>query len=194
MAVEEHAAGGDTGDGAPCGGASTGPDTTGEATLETVSEHPSATPGATSGGSGFDERLSVPWWWYLPAVGVAVLLGAEVHMGYPGVRSWVGYAVTVPLVVAALVWLGRTRVLVSGGELRVGVAALPLHAVGRVEIVPKADKQVALGPELDPAAFLLHRGWVGPVVRVEVTDPVDPTPYWIFSVRDPQRLVAALYG
>jgi hypothetical protein len=134
----------------------------------------------------------VPVWWYLPVIGVAVLLGAEVHMGYPGLRSWIGYAITVPVFVAALFWLGRSRVRIAGGELQVGAARLPLRYVGRVEIVQKADKQVALGPELDPTAYLVHRAWVGPVVRVEVTDPDDRTPYWIFSVRDAEGLVVAL--
>jgi hypothetical protein len=157
-----------------------------------VTEHPSPTPPATSGSSGFDERLSVPWWWYLLAIGVGVLLGAEIHMGYPGVRSWIGDATLIPLFVLALVWLGRTRVQVAGGELQVGQARVPLRHVGRVEVVEKADKQLALGPELDPTAYLMHRGWVGPLVRVEITDPDDPTPYWIFSVRDPARIVAAL--
>ena len=146
-----------------------------------------------SGTTRFDERLSVPLWWYLPAVGVAVLLGAEVHMGYPGVRSWIGYAVLVPLAVLVLIGLGRTRVRVVGeraaGRLGAGSA---LRHVGRVDVVAKADKQVALGPQLDPAAFLMHRGWVGPVVRIEVTDPADRTPYWVFSVRDPDGLVRAL--
>jgi hypothetical protein len=117
-----------------------------------------------------------------------------VHMGYPGVRSWIGYAIVVPLLVGATAWLGRTRVQVDGGELRVGEAALPLRFVGRVEIVDRRDKQAALGPELDPAAFVLHRGWIGPLVRVEVTDPDDLTPYWVFSVREPDRLLAALPG
>jgi len=27
---------------------------------------------------------------------------------------------------------------------------------------------------------------------VEVTDPDDPTPYWLLATRDPQRLAAAL--
>lgn len=157
-----------------------------------MSEHPSASPAATSGTPLFDERLSVPLWWYLPAIGVAVLLGAEVHMGYPGMRSWIGYAVTVPLMLLLLVRLGRTRVRVEQGELRVGAASLPLRHIGRTEIVRPADKQVALGPELDPTAFLLHRAWIGPVVRVEVTDPADPTPYWIFSVRRPEALLAAM--
>jgi hypothetical protein len=113
-------------------------------------------------------------------------------MGYPGVRSWIGYVITVPVFVVALFWLGRSRVRVDGGELQVGAARLPLRYVGRVEVVPKDGRQVALGPELDPAAYLLHRAWVGSVVRIEVTDPEDPTPYWIFSVRDAEGLLTAL--
>jgi hypothetical protein len=157
-----------------------------------VSEHPSATPPATSGTPRFDERLSVPLWWYLPAVGVAVLLGAEVHMGYPGVRSWIGYAITIPLFLGAMVWLGHVRVRVVDGELRAGEARLPLRFVGHVDVVPREHKQAALGPDLDPTAFLLHRAWIGPVVRIEVTDPDSDTPYWVVSSRDPDALVAAL--
>ena len=158
-----------------------------------MNEHAPATEPATSGTSGFDERLSVPWWWYLPSTGVAVLLGAEIHMGYPGLRSWLGYAVLVPLAALVLVWLGRVRVQVRDGELRAGPATLPLRHVGRVDVIRGRDaKQVALGPDLDPAAYMLHRAWVKPVVRLEVTDPQDPTPYWVVSVRDPDALVRAL--
>ncbi len=139
-----------------------------------MDEQPTAPSPATSGTTRFDERLSVPLWWYLPAIGVAVLLGAEVHMGYPGIRSWIGYAVLVPLAVLMLIGLGRARVQVVDDELRVGSARLALRHVGRVDVVAKADKQVALGPQLDPAALLIHRGWVGPVVRIEVTDPDEP--------------------
>jgi hypothetical protein len=147
-----------------------------------------------SGAPAFDERLSVPLWWYLPTVALGVLLGAEVHMGYPGPRSWLGYAVFVPLLVVTLVALGRTRVRVVDGELRVGQAMLPLRHIGRVEVVDRRDKQAVLGPELDPSAFMLHRAWVGPLVRLENTDPDDPTPYWVFSVREPDRLLSALPG
>ena len=115
-------------------------------------------------------------------------------MGYPGARSWLGYAVCIPLLVAALWSLSRSRVRVQGGELQVGAAVLPLRSVGRVEVVDRRDKQAALGPELDPSAYVLHRGWVGPLVRLEVTDPDDPTPYWVFSVRQPDRLLTALRG
>jgi hypothetical protein len=165
-----------------------------------VGQHPSSRAAATSGGAAFDERLSVPLWWYLPAVGIGALIGAEIHMGYPGVRSWIGYAVLIPLAVGVLFWLSRTRVQVGDGELRVGDQALPLDRVGHVDVVAKKDKQVALGPELDPTAFLMHRPWIGPVVRVEVrpdpgadaSTPAERTPYWIFSVRGTAALVSAL--
>jgi len=159
-----------------------------------VQDHPTPATSATSGGPAFDERLSVPWWWYVPTVGLGVLLGAEIHMGYPGVRSWIGYVVFVPLLVGVVLALGRARVRVDGGILQVGPATIPLTSVGRIEVVDRRDKQAALGSELDPAAYVLHRGWVGPLVRLEVTDPDDPTPYWVFSVREPDRLLTALAG
>jgi hypothetical protein len=140
----------------------------------------------------FDERLSVPWWWWPPALGVAGLLAAEVHMGYPGVRAWLPYLLLAPLVVAALLGLGRARVRVAGGELWVGHAHVPLRFVGDVEMVDPKNKRRALGPELDPAAYLLHRAWVGPMLRVRLTDPDDPTPYWIFSTRQPEQLAELL--
>ena len=140
----------------------------------------------------YDERLSVPWWWWPPALGVAVLLAAEIHMGYPGVRAWAPYLLLAPLFAAALVGLGRTRVRVADGELHVGQAHVPLRFLGEVEVVSGEAKREALGPELDPAAYLVHRPWIGPVVRVRLTDPEDPTPYWVFSTRRPAALARAL--
>jgi hypothetical protein len=157
-----------------------------------VNEQQRASEPATSGGYEFDERLSVPLWWYLFAVGLGVLLGAEIHMGYPGVRSWIGYATLIPLFALALFWLGRTRVRVGGGQLSVGDRSVALRHVGRADVVRKADKQIALGPELDPQAYLMHRTWVPSVVRVEVLDPDDPAPYWVFSTREPEKLLEVL--
>ena len=55
----------------------------------------------------------MPWWgWPLP-LAAAALLAAEVHMGFPGVRSWLPYLVTIPVVVLLLLRMGSLRVEVS---------------------------------------------------------------------------------
>ncbi|OLL77520.1 MULTISPECIES: DUF3093 domain-containing protein [unclassified Pseudonocardia] len=147
---------------------------------------------ATSGPTAFDERLSVPVWWYLLAVGLGVLLGAQIHMGYPGLRSWIGYAVMIPLCVGTLWWMGRSRTTVRPGVLVSNGRELPLAVAGVTDTVARRDKQQAMGPDLDPRAYVLHHAWVGPLVRVEVTDPSSDEPYWVLSTRRPDALRAAI--
>ena len=142
----------------------------------------------------FNERLTVPLWWWPLGFGVATLLAAEVHMGYPGVRAWLPYLLTVPLTSMVLMRMGRHRVTLRSGELRVGPAHIPVRYLGQIHVIYPNAKRRALGPDLDPAAFILHTGWVGPVLRIIVTDPADPTPYWIFSVRHAEKLAALLRG
>ena len=144
--------------------------------------------------TGYSEQLYVTWYlWLLPLLG-AGLLAAEVHLGYPGVRAWLPYVVLIPLT-ALLIWrAGSARVRVEGGELHVGNAHLPLEHVGTVEVFGPKDKRAVLGRGLDPTAFVLHRGWVRPLVRVEVTDPEDPTPYWVFSTRHPEKVASLLHA
>lgn len=141
------------------------------------------------------ERLYVPWWgWLLPMLG-AVLLGVEIHLGYPAVPVWIPLPVAVLVMAALLLSLGRSRVRVTGGaepELWVGEAHLPLRFAGEAEVLTGDAKRHALGRDGDPSAFVLHRGWVGPAVRIRLTDPADPTPYWLFSTRHPQRVADLL--
>lgn len=140
----------------------------------------------------YRERLYVTWWiWPLPLL-AAGLLAAEVHMGFPGVRSWLPYVILLPLTIVLIVRMGSTKVEVADGELRAGEAHIPLALLGDVEIIAPQDRRKAMGPHLDPAAFVVHRGWVKPLVRVRVNDPEDPTPYWVISTRHPEELVAAI--
>ena len=157
---------------------------------------------ALSGTQRFDERLSVPWWWWPVALAVVCLVTFEVRLGHPGVPTWLPVAVLAPSAAWGLFRLGATRVTLlddrtddgEAGErtLRVGPARLPVRLVGSVERVGVKEKQDALGPGLDPAAFLVHRPWIGPMIRATVTDAADPTPYWLFSVRRPESLIARL--
>ena len=46
--------------------------------------------------------------------------------------------------------------------------------------------------DADARAYLLLRPYLKRGVRVDITDPADPAPYWLVSSRRPDALVSAL--
>ncbi len=138
------------------------------------------------------ERLRVPLWWWPACLGLGAVLAAEVHLGHRGLRSWLPYALVLPAVAALLWWLGRIRIRVADGEVLVDDARLPLRYIAGAVPVVEAAKRAALGPQLSPLAFVIHRPWLSGVVKVTLADPADPTPYWIVSSRRPAELAAAI--
>lgn len=146
----------------------------------------------------YRERLHVPLWWWLPGLGVAALIALEVNQGIAALPGWLPYAVLLPVAAVVLVGLGRTELRVVGtgsdSELWVGNAHLPMSVVSRTAEVPRSAKSAALGRQLDPAAYVVHRGWIGPMVLLVLEDPDDPTPYWLVSAKHPDKVLAALRG
>lgn len=138
----------------------------------------------------------MPLWWWLPGLGLGALIALEVDQGVSGVPDWLPYAVLLPVAAVALLGLGRTEVRVvddnGNTELWVGNAHLPASVVTRSAVVPRSAKSAALGRQLDPAAYVVHKTWVGPLVLLVLDDPDDPTPYWLISARHPDKVLAAL--
>ena len=140
----------------------------------------------------FQERLTAPWWMWLAGLAGTALLAAELHLGAPGLRAWLPYAVLLPAAAAGLWWLGRIRVAVTPGELQVDDARLPVSVVADAIPLDATGRRELLGPLADPLAFVVQRPWVPGAVQVMLDDPDDPTPYWVVSTRQPARLAAAL--
>lgn len=143
------------------------------------------------------ERLTVPvWWWVLLAALTAAVVASGVMIG----TAWWVVAVVVAVAVLLAWWfvnLGRERVEVladgqGGGTLVAGGARLPFDVISRCAVVPASAKMAAMGRQLDPEAFVVHRNYVPTMAIVVLDDPLDPTPYWLVSTRDPERLLEAL--
>ena len=140
----------------------------------------------------------MPWWWWPLGFGLAALIALEVNQGVGALPVWLPYALLLPVAAAVLLWFGRVDVRVVGPteeretELWVGGAHLPVSVIARSAEVPRTAKSAALGRQLDPAAYVVHRAWVGPMILVVLDDPDDPTPYWLVSCRRPDRVRAAL--
>jgi hypothetical protein len=123
---------------------------------------------------------------------MAGLLAAEVFLGRHTALVWVPYAILLPGTAAGLVALGRIRVRVDDGELRVDDAHLPVSLVTEVNVLDATAIRALLGPLAEPNAFVVQRPWITTGVRVVLDDPEDPTPYWLVGSRHPGELAAAI--
>ena len=141
----------------------------------------------------YSERLTLgPLGWVLLIV-FATMLGI----------AFVPVDVRLALLLGAVVLVGGAvppRVHRAGGAGRRDDAAgrsarrSRSSLVGGVSALDAAGARAELGPRLDARAYLCLRGWIHTAVRVELVDPLDPTPYWIVSTRHPDALAAALTG
>ncbi|MCL9665452.1 DUF3093 domain-containing protein [Curtobacterium albidum] len=138
----------------------------------------------------YRERLWAPPALYLAT---ALVIPASLLVFLPiSVLAGVLVAIGMYLGVVVLLWALAPTIEVTDTEFRAGRAHLPRTLVGEVTAHTGAAATTQRGPALDARAWTLFRGYVRGVVRVEVTDPADPTPYWLVSARNPQAVVDAL--
>ncbi|WP_436739329.1 DUF3093 domain-containing protein [Streptomyces sp. BBFR102] len=139
----------------------------------------------------YAERLTAPrtWWALAATVGItsALLvlpLGVLAMLGGLVVGSAIG--------AAGLSAYGSAQIRVVGDALVAGDARIPLSALGAAQPLDAEETVAWRSHKADPRAFMLLRSYIPTALRVEVTDPADPTPYLYLSTRDPEGLAAAL--
>jgi hypothetical protein len=138
----------------------------------------------------YRERLGPSAWVFLAT---ALVIPASLLVFLP-ISPIAGVVSAIVMYGAIVVGLIATSpvIEVTDGMLRVGRARIERSYVGAVTAHRGADATAERGVRLDARAYLLLRGWVNPVVRIEITDDADPTPYWLVSTNHPDELAAAL--
>lgn len=139
----------------------------------------------------YRERVSPSVWVYIagamiiPAVFVVFMPINMLVGGILGVALYAGYVIAL--------YTGSPIVEVSRTTLRVGSAEVPVQYLGAAHAhATQAEARAQAGPKLDARAWTCLRGWVATSARVEIVDEHDPIPYWLFSTRNPEKVVAAI--
>ena len=138
----------------------------------------------------YRERLwPAPWVF----VATALVIPASLLVFLP-ISTTAGIVCAVVLYGAIVVTLLATTpsVDVDDALFSAGRARLPRTAIASVTSFTGQEATAQRGTQLDARAWLLLRGWIPGLVKVQLDDPSDPTPYWLVSTRHPAELAAAL--
>ena len=74
----------------------------------------------------------------------------------------------------------------SSKTLSIGNVKIPTQYVKAVTVVEASAQQSEKGPKLNPSAYVRFQVGVKGLIKVELNDPNDPTPYWLISSRNPE--------
>ena len=140
----------------------------------------------------FAERLSVPLRWWVQGTMLVASLWLALVVAVPLIVAWVVTGLAMAVQVALFVSYGAARVSVADGVLHAGRARINTDHLGAVTALDPEGMRLQAGRDADARAFLLLRPYLKRGVRVDLTDPTDPAPYWLISSRSPDRLAAAL--
>jgi hypothetical protein len=140
----------------------------------------------------YDERLRVPLRWWVQTTMFLASLWLAFVVALPPSVAFAATAALGLLAGALLVGYGNARLIVGSGTFTAGKASIPLSLLAEpVALGPEAAHRLA-GRDANTRAYHLLRPYVKTAVRVTVTDPADPVPYWLVSSRHPEALASAL--
>lgn len=140
----------------------------------------------------YDERLSVPLRWWVQGVMLVASLWLALIVAVPETLAWSVTAGALMLLVVAFLSYGSARVSVADGHFQAGRARIGAEFLGTAVPLDKEQARLAAGRDADARAFLVLRPYLHRAVKVEITDPADPAPYWLVSTRHPAALAQAL--
>jgi Protein of unknown function (DUF3093) len=140
----------------------------------------------------YRERLLVPVAYWLLAVPVVVLLGAEAWFIVGGFVPPLVIALLAVLVATFLVHWSRATIEVAGGVLRADGDTLALSEASEVVALDEKQSAALRGPRADPSAHILLRPYLKRAVYVGIASPGEGAPYWLVATRRPEELAAAI--
>ena len=140
----------------------------------------------------YAERLGVPLRWWVQGTMLVATLWLAVVVAMPALGAWIVTAVALTILALGLWSYGSARITVADGTFRAGRAHIDAAYVGTATALDAGETRRVAGVDADARAYLLLRPYLKRAVKVEITDPADPAPYWLVCTRRPEELARAL--
>ncbi|MEY4348713.1 MAG: hypothetical protein RL719_10 [Actinomycetota bacterium] len=110
------------------------------------------------------------------------------------VATLVGSSVFVLALVVVLSLAPKIVVMQSDRKifLQVNSANIEASHISSAQVIAKGEARAERGPKLDARSFRVFQPSVSEMLKVNLSDERDSTPYWLVSTRNPVALKAAL--
>ncbi|MEI6249634.1 MAG: DUF3093 domain-containing protein [Actinomycetes bacterium] len=128
--------------------------------------------------------------WFLAIIfgaAIGVVFGAP--FGY--IAGFIAGGMAAGVVVFAL-WRSIYEIVINTETLMAEGNTIQRKHITGCQALDRVATRRALGPEADPAASVIMRGWVHSAVKVTIKDPESSVPYLFISSRQPEKIRQAL--
>ena len=144
-----------------------------------------------SGGIAYRERL----WPGLGMPSFLLFMGTSLSIAYQrAYHGRIGLIVFVVSVALTTIISVATSpmIRISEGQLTLGKAHIERRHLGQIALLDPQQARNAQGHGAHAHALTVIRSAARHLVLVEIIDEHDPHPYWMFSTRHPDEVLAAL--
>jgi hypothetical protein len=139
----------------------------------------------------FSERVYPSALSLLPTVlltpGVALVAMPFMDFATAVILGLVSSAATVAVALAGAPLI-RISTDSEGTHMTLGRASIKAEYLGKVSLISPAGFRSELGPGLNALAHLRLQTGVKSLVKIQIEDDSDPTPYWLFSSRQGEKI------
>ena len=139
----------------------------------------------------FRSRDRWPLWLWLFCLFIAGSLAIAVEAAIGNTAAWIVLLIQI----LGLGWVSLSTPLpidVDSTHLRVGSASIERRFITHATALTPHEMALTRGRNANPRCWMAIRFWVSPGVKIEISDPLDPTPYWLVSAKRASALAEAL--
>jgi len=139
----------------------------------------------------FRSRDRWPLWLWLFCLFIAASLAIAVQAAVGSTPAWIVLLVQLLL----FGWAAVTtplHITLDSEQLCVGSARIERRFITIATALTSHEMALTRGRNANPRCWMAIRFWVSPGVKIEISDPLDPTPYWLVSAKRASALAEAL--
>jgi hypothetical protein len=139
----------------------------------------------------FKERVGWPiWLWaFLLFLCGSLSLAIWAALG----NTWAEVSMLAQLVGLIFLWQSTPlEIKVVDDSLHVGPARIEKKYISNIVALSSEEMRILRGPKINTSAYMQIRFWISTGVKITISDPQDPTPYWLVSSKKAHQLADAL--